>query len=436
MNPAKNISHPSHQSQDTDPRGGAGKHQRVAVKRGWESKKLAAVSAINYGYTESASSEAVGPRFLRITDIQDDHVDWESVPYCKIEPADLPKYHLATGDIVFARTGATTGKSFLVKDPPEAVFASYLIRLRLLDAKLLPEFVSLFFQTAGYWQSIKDGSSGSAQGGFNATKLGALRIPVPPLPEQQRIVGILEEAFVGIATAKANAEKNLQNARALFESHLNAVFSQRGEGWVEKKLVDKSLLEIIDGDRGVNYPKASDFCDEGHCLFLNTKNVRPDGFDFESTMFITAEKDGRLRKGKLKRDDVVLTTRGTIGNIGLYSADVPFDHIRINSGMLIFRPNKCVLLPSYLFELLRSIIVKEQIRKQTTGAAQPQLPIKTLVNFTIPVLTDLNDQEAVVKKLRAFEPETRRLSSIYERKLAALEALKKSLLHQAFAGEL
>jgi type I restriction enzyme, S subunit len=162
----------------------------AGVKADWDVKELGAVSAINYGYTESASSKPIGPRFLRITDIQDDRVDWVSVPYCKIESADLPKYRLISGDIVFARTGATTGKSFLVANPPEAVFASYLIRLRLLDKKLLPEFVSLFFQTSGYWKSIKDGSAGSAQGGFNATKLGALSIPIPPLPEQQRIVDI------------------------------------------------------------------------------------------------------------------------------------------------------------------------------------------------------------------------------------------------------
>ena len=104
--------------------------------------------------------------------------------------------------------------------------------------------------------------------------------------------------------------------------------------------------------------------------------------------------------------------------------------------MLVFRPNKRVLLPSFLFELLRSEIVKDQIRKQTTGAAQPQLPIKTLVNFTIPVPTNLDDQRTLVKKLRAFEPETQRLTSIYEQKLAALEALKKSLLHHAFTGKL
>jgi len=101
------------------------------MKKGWETKTLGEVSVINYGYTESSNSKPVGPRFLRITDIQDDHVDWESVPYCKIESSDLPKYTLASGDIVFARTGATTGKSYLVDDPPKAVFASYLIRLRL-----------------------------------------------------------------------------------------------------------------------------------------------------------------------------------------------------------------------------------------------------------------------------------------------------------------
>ena len=204
----------------------------------------------------------------------------------------------------------------------------------------------------------------------------------------------------------------------------------------ERSLGDESLLEIVDGDRGANYPSGSDFQEEGHCLFLSTKNVRPDGFEFESTMFITAEKDRQLRKGKLKREDVILTTRGTIGNVGLYSEDVPFDHLRINSGMVILRPNRYAILPSYLFEVLRSGIVKDQIRTKATGAAQPQLPIKTLVQFTIPVPTSLDDQATMVKRLHAFEPETQRLESIYQRKLAALDALKKSLLNAAFTGQL
>ena len=266
--------------------------------------------------------------------------------------------------------------------------------------------------------------------------LRQIAIPVPPIPEQRRIVGILDEAFAGIATAKANAEKNLRNARALFESHLQGLFNHQSIGLADRKFGDRTLLEIIDGDRGSNYPKADDFSDEGHCLFLNTKNVRPDGFSFESRMFITAAKDAELRKGKLKRDDVLLTTRGTVGNIAHYSHDVPFDHIRINSGMLVLRPDKNTLLPAYLFELLRSDIVKNQIRAQTTGAAQPQLPIKTLVNFVLPVPTSLHDHRGIVDKLRAVEPETRRLESLYEQKVAALDALKKSLLHQAFAGKL
>ena len=131
-----------------------------------------------------------------------------------------------------------------------------------------------------------------------------------------------------------------------------------------------------------------------------------------------------------------MTTRGTIGNIGLYSEDVPFDHIRINSGMLVFRPNQNAVLSSYLFELLRSEIVRGQIRKRTTGAAQPQLPIKTLVNFTIPVPKISMINAPLLRGFDAFDPETQRLESIYQRKLAALEELKKSLLHQAFTGQL
>ena len=328
--------------------------------------------------------------------------------------------------------GATCG-SVNISAPRSWVTGNAMV-VRPKDGSVEMRFLEYLFRGG---IDISQAITGAAQPQITRTNLAPLKISYPvSVDEQQRIVGILDEAFEGIATAKANAEKNLQNARALFETHLQSVFTQRGEGWVERKLGDGTMLEIIDGDRGVNYPKALDFHHEGHCLFLNTKNVRPNGFDFASTMFITAEKDGQLRKGKLKRDDVVLTTRGTIGNVGLYSEDVPFDHVRINSGMLIFRPNKRALLPSYLFELLRSEIVKHQIREQTTGAAQPQLPIKTLVTFTIPVPTNLDNQNAIVEKLSAFEPETQHLASIYSRKLAALDELKKSLLDQAFTGQL
>ena len=406
------------------------------MKNGWQTKRLGDVAEVSAGNSapqdESLFTDGTYPFFrtadagrVRFGDIyeSDDYLNEKGIKGLRRYPK---------GTILFPKSGASTFLNHRVMLGVEGCVSSHLATIVADEAQVEPRFLLYFLSTIAAQDLVQD----HAYPSLNLPTISRISIQAPPLPEQHRIVGILDEAFEGIATAKANAETNLQNARALFESHLQSVFAQRGAGWVEKKLGDESLLEIIDGDRGVNYPKASDFHDEGHCLFLNTKNVRPDGFDFESTMFIAAEKDGQLRKGKLKRDDVVLTTRGTIGNIGLYSEDVPFDDIRINSGMLIFRPNKRVLLPAFLFELLRSEIVKDQIRKQTTGAAQPQLPIKTLVNFTIPVPANLEDQRALVRKLRAFEPETQRLESLSQRKLAALDSLKKSLLHQAFSGEL
>lgn len=297
-------------------------------------------------------------------------------------------------------------------------------------------FLFYFLFTADFSNRMEQLQKGASYPAVTDRDIRTQPFAFPPLPEQQRIVAILDESFAAVATAKANTEKSLLNARALFESHLQSVFSRRGEGWTMKTMGDETLLEIIDGDRGANYPKAADFHDEGHCLFLNTKNVRPNGFEFESTMFITETKDRQLRKGKLRRDDVVLTTRGTIGNIGLYSEDVPYDHVRINSGMLILRANKRTLLPQFLFELLRSEIVKDQFAKQSTGAAQPQLPVKTLVNLTIPVPQKVEDQAALVEKLRTFYPETQSLENIHQQKLAALDELKKALLHEAFKGAL
>ena len=402
------------------------------MKKGWETKELAAVSAINYGYTESASSEPVGPRFLRITDIQDDRVDWDSVPYCKIEKADLPKYRLASGDIVFARTGATTGKSFLVNEPPDAVFASYLIRLRLLDKKLLPEFVLLFFQTAGYWQSIKDGSSGSAQGGFNATKLGALTIPVPPLAEQQRIVGLLDEAFEGLATAKANAEKNLQNARALFESHLQSVFTHRGPGWVEKRLEEVLTVQPQNGWS----PPAANHTDSGTQV-LTLSSVTGFVFRPDKLKYTSAKTDPKARYW-VQNGDLLITRSNTPELVG---------HVAIASGIerptvypdLIMRmnPDPARAVTKFLYYHLRTPALREEITGRAQGANPTMKKISNGAVRTLPVLLpSLDEQLRIVTQLDALTAETQRLARLYEQKLAALAALKKSLLHQAFSGEL
>ena len=193
---------------------------------GWVEKRLGELSRINYGYTESASWDTVGPKFLRITDIQNNRVDWDTVPSCVIAPSDFPKYKLADGDIVFARTGATTGKCYLVANPPDAVFASYLIRVQLNAKDLLPEFVSLFFQTHTYWDRIRSGVSGSAQGGFNATKLGELVIPFPESSKEQRVIVAKLDAIASeTQRLEGIYQRKLEALAALKKSLLQQAFS-------------------------------------------------------------------------------------------------------------------------------------------------------------------------------------------------------------------
>ena len=153
--------------------------------------------------------------------------------------------------------------------------------------------------------------------------------------------------------------------------------------WQECKIAD-APFEIIDGDRGTNYPKQDEFNQNGYCLFLNAKNVTTDGFAFNECYFISKEKDKILRKSKLQRNDIILTTRGTVGNIGFFNERIPYDNIRINSGMVIIRSDPKGILPEYTHQLFKYL--KGDFDVFTTGSAQPQLPIRDLkeISFILP----------------------------------------------------
>jgi type I restriction enzyme S subunit len=165
---------------------------------------------------------------------------------------------------------------------------------------------------------------------------------------------------------------------------------------------ENAPLEIIDGDRGVNYPKQSDFMASGYCLFLNAGNVTDTGFDFSDCSFISEAKDKKLRKGKLTRYDIVLTTRGTVGNLAFYDDRIPFENIRLNSGMVIIRPNKERIFPRYLYFSLKSSIFKEHVSAFVTGSAQPQLPIRDINRIEFP-LPPLPEQRAIAGILGALD---------------------------------
>jgi type I restriction enzyme S subunit len=258
-----------------------------------------------------------------------------------------------------------------------------------------------------------------------ADQIRLMEIPVPPLAEQQRIVGILDEAFEGIATAKANAEKNLQNARALFESHLQSVFTQRGEGWVETKLDDVTDLITC----GV--AKRPEYVPEG-IPFLSAKNVKSGQVIWSGHQYVSEESHRALTKhNKPKIGDILYTRVGSYGEAAIIDRDIEFS---IFVSLTLIKP-KPVVLNSFLKHYLNSSAVKELAADSITGSGVGNLNVGTVREFPIH-LPPVSEQRSIVSQLDELHEETQRLATIYERKLAAMDNLKKSLLHQAFSGEL
>lgn len=198
--------------------------------------------------------------------------------------------------------------------------------------------------------------------------------------------------------------------------------------WKEYKIKD-APFEIIDGDRGTNYPSQNEFHSSGHCLFLSTKNVKKTGFDFSERQFISEEKDNLLRKGKLKRNDTVLTTRGTVGNLAFYSGEVPFENIRINSGMVIIRPFESELKPKFCFYLFRAL-QQNHFEVFASGSAQPQLPIRDLNEIEISI-PEPDEQQAIAEVLSSLEDKI----DLLHRQNKTLEALAETLFRQRFIEE-
>ena len=232
------------------------------------------------------------------------------------------------------------------------------------------------------------------------------RVPFPSIDKQFEIAGILKRTEDIINARKLELEKLDFLIKARFvEMFGNLVFNNKD--FQTKSMTD--LCEIIDGDRGPNYPKQDEFYEDGYCLFLNAKNVTSSGFNFDNCMFITQEKDKVLRKGKLQRGDVILTTRGTIGNLAFYTDNIPYNNVRINSGMVILR-----MFPNYMHEIFFiqqfKMLLEDIISKIASGSAQPQLPISTMnkIKMLVPdytlqcqfvdFVTQVDKSKAVVQK--------------------------------------
>jgi len=248
-------------------------------------------------------------------------------------------------------------------------------------------------------------------------------ISFPPLPEQQRIVALLDEAFAGLDTTTANAERNLQNARAIFESHLQSVFSQREEGWVETTL--GTAYDVRDGTH--DSPK---YHATGYPL-ITSKNLKREGLSFEDVRLISEQDYIKINeRSAVHKGDVLFAMIGTVGNPTLVEVEPNF----AIKNVALFK-NRKGQSGAFLKYYLDSGMVISKMMKEAKGTTQKFVGLGYLRGFPIN-LPPLDTQLQLVKELQELEEETQRLTRLYERKLAALEELKKSLLHQAFNGEL
>ena len=286
----------------------------------------------------------------------------------------LKKY--PKGTILFAKSGMSCMKGYVYVLPQEACVVSHLA---CITPKLeVSDYLRYYFLFNKPNTLVKDVSYPS----ISLQDIGELKINIKTDLERNKIVRTLKCIENNISMRKNELRKYDELIKARFIEMFGdpIINSFRIE---TKPMTD--VCEIIDGDRGKNYPTADEFFDEEYCLFLNAKNVTSTGFNFDTCMFVTKEKDEALRNGKLSRGDIVLTTRGTLGNLAFYTKAIPFEHVRINSGMVILRTKQDVVDEVYFIEQFKMQLanIREKI---ASGSAQPQLPISTMnkINILIP----------------------------------------------------
>jgi type I restriction enzyme, S subunit len=305
----------------------------------WKTVTLGEISKdISYGYTASAQWEPVGPKFLRITDIVSG-LNWDTVPYCEIDEAGYKKYRLEIGDIVIARTGATTGTAEIVKEDKQAVFASYLIRFRIDETIAAPFFIGHVLKSNSWKEFIKSSLSGSAQPGANATVLSRYEISLPPLEIQHRIASIL-------SALDDKIELNRQT-NATLEAIAQSIFREwfvefnfpgaTGEmmeselGAIPNKWVVGTLGDIVEVKGGTTPSTKEEKYWNGEYHFATPKDLSnltsPVLLDTERK--ITKEGVSQISSGILPEGTLLLSSRAPIGYLAI--SNIP---VSINQGFI------------------------------------------------------------------------------------------------------
>ena len=346
-------------------------------------------ASVEYGYTASSTPDPlVGPRFLRITDIVPERLDWDSVPFCEIEPKKLAKHRLHTGDIVVARTGATTGWAKYINNPPNAVFASYLVRLRP-SASVDARYVGFVVESSVYKEFIQQHMGGAAQPNANAQVLTSFEIPLPPLPIQRRIAGILSAYDELIENSQRRIKILESMARALyrewfvhfrFPGHESVprVPSSLGEipqGWAVSK-----LGEHLDALESGKRPKGGIREVENGVPSIGAENINGIGqHDFAGEKFIPREFFQEMRKGVVRDRDVAIYKDGAyIGKSSYFRDGFPHVECCVNEHVFLLRASGVRLKQNALYLWLQEPETVQTIRSKNANAAQPGINQQTV----------------------------------------------------------
>jgi type I restriction enzyme S subunit len=404
------------------------------MKAGWQTKKLGSLCQIELGKTPARSDKSLWDEkrqtknvWLSIADLLngEDGSVYDSKEYLSDKGAAVSKivrrgtllasFKLTLGRLAFAGRDLYTN---------EAIAALSIYDEKELTKEFLYYFLHFFDWTKAAENDVK--IKGMT---LNKAKLKEMLVHFPAPSEQHRIVAILDEAFDGIAIAKANAEKNLQNARALFESHLQSVFSERGDGWM-----DRSLEDVVDAECSLSYGIVQPGPDFPSGLpvvrptDLTAKEITLGGLKRIDPMLADSYNRTKLRGGEL-----LLCVRGSTGVIGIASAELLGANVTRGIVPIMFEPS--VLRHDFGYFLMASRMVQSQIRAKTYGAALMQINLGDLRKISVS-FPGLKEQGLLASKLEKLAGESQRLESIYQQKLAALDDLKKSLMHRAFSGQL
>jgi type I restriction enzyme S subunit len=320
------------------------------------------------------------------------------------------------GSVSLLRTKATCNQSLVSICPNNT-------------SELIPEF--LYVNLHGRYEEIRKmtGDDGNDRRGLNMPLIRSIKIPLPPIPEQQRIVAILDQAFADIEKARANAEQNLKNARELFDSYLQQVFSQRGEGWVEETL-GQATGGVYTGPFGSLLHK-SDYIENGIPL-VNPAHITKTGILADKNKSVSLGVLERLSNYVMREGDIVIGRRGEMGRCALVTKKE--DGFLCGTGSFFIKSSsRCH--GEYLVRFLRSASCKAQLEAIAGGAVMPNLSNKDLSSFAL-YLPSYERQKELATEIALVAKRTRNLEDVYEAKISSLDELKKSLLQKAFSGEL